>query len=104
MGSAIPSTSALDEKISPWNVEIVTRSNSLIAQFEKFDKTKSNAPKLRSSNRAIKWRISNLLKREFKVPVGHKLQNVDLMMAFQDVIDSLAILGGVTYKEYLLSC
>ena len=55
MASALPSNGVLNQKLSPWNVEIVTPSPYLIKIFEDFDKTKSTAPKLRSFNRAKKW-------------------------------------------------
>ena len=90
-------------KTSPWNVEVVTPSTSLISKFDEFDKTRSTAPKLRSFNRARKW-ISNLLKRDFKVPEAHKLRNIDSMMALEHMIDSLAMPGGMSYEEYLWSC
>ena len=69
MASAIP---ARNGKMCPWNVDIVTPSDTLIAKFYEFDKTKSTAPKLRSFNRAKKW-VSNLLRKPFKVPEAHRL-------------------------------
>ena len=41
MASAIPT---IKEKMCPWNVEIVTPSDALIAKFDEFDQTKSTAP------------------------------------------------------------
>ena len=42
----------MDNNIDPWSVDFVTLSDALIKKFEKFDKTKSNASKRRSFNRA----------------------------------------------------
>ena len=111
MAAAIPSTSTnthvLKGKLSPWNVEVVTPSSSLIAKFEEIDKTKSHANlkdrKMRSFNRARKW-VSNLLKRPFNIPKSDKLRNTDSMMALQHMIDSLAMPGGLSYEDYLWSC
>ena len=89
--------------MDPWSVKVVTPSESLIAHFDKWDMTKSNASKLRSFNRARKW-ISNLLKRQFKVPEAHKLRHIDTMNALQHMIDSTAMPGGMSYEDYLRSC
>ena len=97
------STPSVDVELNPWTVEIVTPSDNLIATFEKWDKTKSTAPRLRSFNRARKW-ISNLLKRPFKVPEAHKLRHIDTLNALEDMINATAMPGGVTYEEYLRSC
>ena len=88
---------------SPWNVEVITPSNLLIEKFEKWDKTKSSAHKLRSYNRARKW-VSDLLKRPLKIPETYKLRNVDILKALEDMTDSMAMPGGLTYNEYLISC
>ena len=84
--------------MDPWSVKVVTPSESLIAHFDKWDMTKSNASKLRSFNRARKW-ISNLLKRQFKVPEAHKLRHIDTMNALQHMIDSTAMPGGMSYED-----
>ena len=58
-------SASMDKSMSPWTVEVVTPSDSLIAKFSEWDKTKSTASRLRSFNRARKW-LSNLLKCSFK--------------------------------------
>ena len=93
----------MDSNSDPWTVEIITPSNSLISKFENYDKTKSNASKRRSFNRARKW-ISNLLKREFKIAENEKLRHIDIVLALEDMTNALAMPGGVTYEDYLRSC
>ena len=88
---------------SPWNIKVITPSNSLIEKFEKWDKSKFSAHKLRSYHRARKW-VSDLLKRSLKIPDTYKLRNVDVLNALQDMVDSMAMPGGLTYDEYLTSC
>lgn len=70
----------MDKNIDPWTVEFVTPSDSLITKFEKWDKTRSNASKRRSFNRARKW-ISDLLKKPFKIPENEKLRHTDITNA-----------------------
>ena len=48
--------------------------------------------------------MSDLLKRPLKIPETYKLRNVDILKALEDMIDSMAMPGGLTYNEYLLSC
>ena len=100
MATTSSSTILGDIKVNPWSVEVVTPSDSLIAKFDQWDKTKSTAPRLRSFNRARKW-VSNLLKRPFKVPEAHKLRHSDTMMALEDMINATAMPGGITYEDYL---
>ena len=93
----------MDSNSDPWAVEIITPSTSLISKFENYDKTKSNASKRRSFNRARKW-ISDLLKREFKIAENEKLRHIDIVLALEDMTNALAMPGGVTYEDYLRSC
>ena len=93
----------MDSNSDPWAVEIITPSTSLISKFENYDKTKSNASKRRSFNRARKW-ISDLLKRPFKIAENEKLRHIDIVLALEDMTNALAMPGGVTYEEYLRSC
>ena len=72
-------------------------------KFSNWDKTKSNASKLRSFNRARKW-ISDLLKRPFNIPENEKLRHIDTTKAFEDIINEMTMLGGKTYEEHLRSC
>ena len=103
MASVLISTKTMDKNVSPWSVEVVTPSDLLISKFEEYDKTKSTAPRLRSFNRAKKW-ISNLLKRQFKVPEAHRLRHIDINLALQHMIEATAMPGGVPYEDYLRSC
>ena len=89
--------------MDPWSVEFVTPSDTLIAKFATWDKTKSNASKRRSFNRARKW-ISDLLKRPFNIPENEKLRHIDTTKAFEDIINEMTMLGGKTYEEHLRSC
>ena len=89
--------------INPGTVDVVTPSDSLIAKFEEWDKTKSTASRLRSFNRARKW-VSNLLKRPFKVPEAHKMRHIDTLNALENMINAMAMPGGVSYDDYLRSC
>lgn len=103
MASAISSTNLVENELNPWTFKVVTPSDSLIANFEEWGKTKSIAPRLRSFNRAKKW-ISNLLKHPFKVPEAHKLRHIDTCIALEHMINATAMPGGVTYEDYLRSC
>ena len=89
--------------MDPWNIQVVTPSAGLILKFESWDNIRSFAPKRRSFNRARKW-ISDLLKRPFKIPENEKLRHYDTAKALDDMINALAIPGGKTYEEYLISC
>ena len=55
MASASSSSINVNQKFDPWAIEVVTPSESLIAMFEKNDKTKSSSSRLRAFNRAKKW-------------------------------------------------
>ena len=82
----------MDNNIDPCSVEFVTPSDTLIAKFATWDKTKSNASKRRSFNRARKW-ISDLLKRPFNIPENEKLRHIDTAKALEDMIDNMAMPG-----------
>ena len=97
------SSKVVDQKFNVWSVNVVTPSDYLITKFEEWDKTKTAAPRLRSFNRARKW-VSNLLKRDFKIPEAHKLRHIDTNMALEHMINALAMPGGITYDEYIRSC
>ena len=103
MASAAPSNKLVDLKVNPWTIEIVTPSDSLIAEFEIWDKTKSTALRLCSFNRA-RMGLINLLKRPFKIPEAHKLRHVDTVMALEHMVNAMAMPGGVSYEDYLRSC
>ena len=84
---------ALGNKINPWTVDVITPSNNLINKFSNWDKSKSSTSKLRSYNRARKW-ISKLLKRPLTIPDSHKLRNIDLTNALEDMIEALVMPGS----------
>ena len=91
------------KEIYTWDVDVITPSESLINKFSNWDKSKSSALKLRSYNRARKW-VSDLLKRPLIIPDSHELRNLDLINALEDMTDALAMPGGITYDQYLVSC
>ena len=101
MATSVP-PATLSSIIDPWTVEVITPSDSLIANFQKWDLSKSTTSRLRSFNRARKW-ISNLLRRDFKVPDAHKLRHSDIMNALDNMINATAMPGGISYEDYFRS-
>ena len=102
MATHVP-PATLSGEVDPWTVEVITPSDSLIAKFQKWDSSKSTTSRLRSFNRARKW-ISNLLRRDFKVPDAHKLRHSDIINSLDDMINATAMPGGIPYDDYLRSC